>query len=73
MKKAWDDVKSFITITSTIGYFILTFLGKMTPEYQTIYVMIVGCYFGSQFEKSKQLIEQVDKKTNEENQDGGVG
>lgn len=74
MKKAWDEVRSFVTIITTLGYLVLTILGKMTPEYQTIYVMIIGCYFGTQFEKLKQYT--VDKNQQENtinNDDNGVG
>ena len=51
MKKAWDDIKSFVTVTMTIAYIVLTFLDKMTPEFQNIYVVIVSFYFGTQVEK----------------------
>lgn len=71
MKKAWEDVRSFVTIITTLGYLVLTILGKMTPEYQTIYVMIIGCYFGTQFEKLKQLKEEL--KQTKENNENGVG
>lgn len=71
MKKAWEDVRSFVTIITTLGYLVLTILGNMTPEYQTIYVMIIGCYFGTQFEKLKQLKEEL--KQTKENNDNGVG
>lgn len=71
MKKAWEDVRSFVTIITTLGYLVLTILGEMTPEYQTIYVMIIGCYFGTQFEKLKQLKEEL--KQTKENNDNGVG
>ena len=51
MKKAWTDIKSFVTVFMTIAYIILTFLGKMTNEFQTIYIIIVSFYFGTQAEK----------------------
>lgn len=51
MKKAWNDIKSFITVTSTMGYLALTFMGKMTPEYQDLYKLIIIFYFGTQAEK----------------------
>lgn len=54
MKKAWDEIKSFITVVMTIAYIYLTIVGSMTSEFQNIYLMIVAFYFGTQFEKNKQ-------------------
>lgn len=71
MKKAWDDIKSFVTIAMTIAYIVLTFIGKMTPEFQDLFAVIIAFYFGTQVEKIKQLKEELNKK--EENKDGGVG
>ena len=74
MKKAWDDIKSFITVVMTIAYIYLTIIGDMTQEFQTIYLMIVAFYFGTQAEKLKQYT--VDKNQQENtinNDDNGVG
>lgn len=62
MKKAWDDIKSFVTVTTTIGYFILTFMGKMTPEYQDLYKFIIIFYFGTQAEKVSQYLQELKSK-----------
>lgn len=51
MKKAWNDIKSFITVSFTIGYLVLTFMGKMTPEYEKLTELIIIFYFGTQAEK----------------------
>ena len=59
MKKAWEDIKSFVTVTTTIGYLVLTFMGKMTPEYQDLYKFIIIFYFGTQAEKVNQLIQKA--------------
>ena len=74
MKKAWDDIKSFMTVIMTIAYIYLTIVGNMTQEFQTIYLMIVAFYFGTQAEKLKQYT--VDKNQQENtinNDDNGVG
>lgn len=74
MKKAWDEVKSFMTVVMTIAYIYLTIVGNMTQEFQTIYLMIVSFYFGTQAEKLKQYT--VDKNQQENtinNDDNGVG
>lgn len=51
MKKAWTDIKSFVTVTMTLAYILLTFMNKMTPEFQTIFIVIISFYFGTQAEK----------------------
>ena len=47
------NVKSIVTILLTVAYIVLTFLSKMTPEFQTIYVVVISFYFGTQHEKDK--------------------
>lgn len=59
MKKAWDDIKSFVTVTMTVAYIVLTFLGKMTPEFQNIFIVIIAFYFGTQAEKLNQMREEL--------------
>lgn len=56
MKKALNEVKSFVTIVMTIGYIILTIMDKMTSEYQNIFLMITAFYFGTQAEKLNNKI-----------------
>lgn len=51
MKKAWNDIKSFITVSFVLGYLVLTFIGKMTPEYEKLTELIIVFYFGTQAEK----------------------
>jgi len=58
MKKAWSDIKSFVTVAMTIAYIVLTFLEKMTPEFQNIYIVIVAFYFGTQAEKLMNKIKE---------------
>lgn len=58
MKKAWNDIKSFVTVTMTIAYIVLTILDKMTPEFQNIYVVIIAFYFGTQAEKLASKIKE---------------
>ena len=61
MKKAWDNIKSFVTVTMTLAYIVLTFMGKMTPEFQTIYIVIVSFYFGTQYQKMINKIEEKEE------------
>lgn len=51
MKKAWDDIKSFVTVVMTLAYIVLTFTEQMTPEFQNIFIVIIAFYFGTQAEK----------------------
>ena len=60
MKKAWEDIKSFVTVSMTIAYIVLTFMTKMTPEFQNIYLIIIAFYFGTQAEKVASKL--IDKK-----------
>lgn len=53
MRKAWLDVKSFVTISTTIIYLTCILLKIDISDYfQTIYVMEIGFYFGTQFQKN---------------------
>ena len=69
MKKAWTDIKSFITVTMTFAYIFLAITKSMTSEFQNIYLMIVAFYFGTQHEKkvaSKKEINSNDNNLNDE-------
>ena len=45
------DVKSIVTITLTVLFCILAFMGNIPQEVQTIYLMIIAFYFGTQHAK----------------------
>lgn len=51
MKKAWDDVKSFVTIIMTIGLILLLFIPNLNPPteivalYCTSYGAIITYFF----------------------------
>lgn len=45
------DVKSIVTLTLTLLFCILALKGNITQEVQTIYLMIIAFYFGTQHEK----------------------
>lgn len=73
MKKAWNDIKSFVTVSFVTGYIVLTFIGKMTPEYQELTKFIVIFYFGTQVEKVAQLKQKINKLEEKEDKIGGLG
>jgi len=61
MKKAWVDIKSFITVSMVIAYILFTYLDKITPDFQNIVLMIIAFYFGTQAEKIQSKIKGDDK------------
>lgn len=65
MKKAWQDVKSFVTILLAIAFVVFTYMRIITGEqFYSIFQVVIAFYFGTQFEKIKQLKEELDKKEN---------
>ena len=71
MKKAWTDIKSFVTVAMTVAYIVLTFLGKMTPEFQNLYAIIIAFYFGTQAEKlANKMFNKIEEKPIEEVKEG---
>ena len=52
MKKAWDDVKSFVTIIFAIAFVVFTFMRIITGEqFYSIFQIIIAFYFGTQYQK----------------------
>lgn len=74
MKKAWDDIKSFVTVSMVLAYIVFTYLDKVTPEFQNIVIVIIAFYFGTQAEKLQSKIkggddnESITKTTNKNEQ-----
>ena len=46
------NVKSIVTIILTIGFMIQACLGSLTPEFQSVYLVVISFYFGTQYQKS---------------------
>lgn len=45
-------VKSIVTVTLTGAFVYLSIMGTISPEnFMTIYTMIIGFYFGTQWQK----------------------
>lgn len=54
MKKAYDDVKSFVTIIMAIAFVIFTFMRIVSGEqFYSLFQIIIGFYFGTQFQKNR--------------------
>ena len=60
MKKAWDDVKSFMTIIMTVGLIALLFVPQINPPkeilalYCTSYGSILTYYFNRKKDETKE-------------------
>lgn len=50
MKKAWIDIKSFVTVITTFVVCYLAVIGKI--DMREIYLMIIAFYFGTQHQKN---------------------
>ena len=48
------DVKSIVTLSLTLLFCVLAFKGNIPQEVQTIYLMIIAFYFGTQYEKKNK-------------------
>lgn len=52
MKKAWNDVKSFVTVLFAIAFVVFTFMRITTGEqFYSLLQIIIAFYFGTQYEK----------------------
>lgn len=47
------DVKSLVTIALTIGFIVMAVSKSLTSEYQSVYLVVISFYFGTQYEKKK--------------------
>ena len=52
------DVKSIVTIFTTIIFGILTLKGNIPQEFMSVYLIIVGFYFGTQYQKNASKVEK---------------
>lgn len=48
------DVKSLVTLILTSGFMFLSITGDVTgQEFLTIFTIVIGFYFGTQYEKNR--------------------
>lgn len=53
MRKAINDVKSFVTILMAIAFVLLTFMKIITGEqFYSLFQIIIAFYFGTQYQKN---------------------
>ncbi|QIK70832.1 hypothetical protein G7062_11235 [Erysipelothrix sp. HDW6C] len=48
------DVKSIVTLALTVVFGYLSITGQSNQEFTTIYTVIIGFYFGTQFQKGNE-------------------
>lgn len=48
------DVKSLVTIAMTIGYIVMATRNTLTTDFNSVYLVIISFYFGTQYQKSKE-------------------
>lgn len=63
MKKAFNDVKSFVTIIFSIAFVIFTFMRLITGEqFYSIFQIIIAFYFGTQYQKvATKLVDKEEE------------
>ena len=49
------DVKSFITLSLTVVFCIMSLKGEIQDQFLTIYTTIIAFYFGTQYQKNSIL------------------
>lgn len=49
-------VKSLVTLILTLGYIYLSITGTISEQFQTIYLMIISFYFGTQVSKNETTV-----------------
>ena len=53
------DVKTIVTFALTAAFVYLSVIERIEPQiFMTIYTMVIGFYFGTQHEKSKNTKEE---------------
>lgn len=54
------SVKSIVTITLTLMFAVLSFVGKLDQNFMMIYTVIVSFYFGTQTQKTEIVTPTTD-------------
>lgn len=59
MKKALNDIKSFVTVIFAIAFVIFTFMRIISGEqFYSVFQIIIAFYFGTQYQKN---VTKLDK------------
>ena len=56
------SVKSLVTIVLTIVFAYMAVIGKINQDFMTIYVVIIAFYFGTQSQKTQDILDNNESK-----------
>ena len=52
------NVKSLVTIALTIGFIVQSVRGQLNQDYSSVYLVVISFYFGTQYAKNQEQIEE---------------
>ncbi len=59
MKKAWSDIKSFVTIAMTVAFIYFTYKQFINGEqFYSLFQIVIAFYFGTQYQKNDKNNEK---------------
>ena len=56
------SVKSLVTLVLTIVFAYMAITGQISQDFMTIYAVIIAFYFGTQSQKTQQLMDNAEEK-----------
>ena len=56
------SVKSLVTIVLTIVFAYMAVTGKISRDFMTIYAVIIAFYFGTQSQKTQDILDNNESK-----------
>lgn len=56
------SVKSLVTIVLTIVFAYMAVTGKINQDFMTIYAVIIAFYFGTQSQKTQDILDNNESK-----------
>lgn len=56
------SVKSLVTIVLTIVFAYMAVIGKISQDFMTIYAVIIAFYFGTQSQKTQDILDNNESK-----------
>ena len=56
------SVKSLVTIVLTIVFAYMAVIGNISQDFMTIYVVIIAFYFGTQSQKTQDILDSNESK-----------
>ena len=56
------SVKSLVTIVLTIVFAYMAVTGKISQDFMTIYAVIIAFYFGTQSQKTQDILDRNESK-----------